>query len=584
MKRLISGLLTAALCLGSVPTALAVTTTQTVTAGASSDQTSARRADLQTLLDTLAQHPDLYHANSKQVFDAKAAEIQSDLAQMSDVDFALALCELAALAQDSHTSVSIGSQISGQVRVLPIGATVVDEGILLTRLPKANESALGGILTAINAVSMNEIYQKMMPMLGGDNAVYQHRKFSQAFYIYEILAHYGVLSDPNGVELTIQQGDQVQKITVDAVDRTTLSKMQLARLERKAPATAPDKKKLYFAKALDARTLYIQYNSCKEDPKLPMQTFTQQVVDQLDDKGYDRVILDLRGNGGGSDGVIIPLLHVLEERHKQDGLAFYTLIGSGTFSSALINAVECKQAGATIVGTPSGGSVDHFGAVRPFTLEHSGLQVSCSTKFIDLAPLLPAAQSYDVQPFEPDVLAPQTRADYLAGVDSAVQAILSRTDDAGQPAANLSRGALSVQLGRDYAARTGTALNNPDTSFGDVCIIAYDAPYISWAVHAGLMVGDSATVFAPNRAVTRQELAVVLSRYAALCGHPLTADGAVSITDKASIASWAQDAVQALVSRKVLTLTDGAFAPSQTVTPDQADAAVRALDTLMDQM
>lgn len=66
MKRLISGLLTAALCLGSVPTALAVTTTQTVTAGASSDQTSARRADLQTLLDTLAQHPDLYHANSKQ--------------------------------------------------------------------------------------------------------------------------------------------------------------------------------------------------------------------------------------------------------------------------------------------------------------------------------------------------------------------------------------------------------------------------------------------------------------------------------------------------------------------------------------
>ena len=189
-----------------------------------------------------------------------------------------------------------------------------------------------------------------------------------------------------------------------------------------------------------------------------------------------------------------------------------------------------------------------------------------------------------MQPFEPDVLAPQTRANYLVGVDSAVQAILSRTDDAGQPAANLSRGALSVQLGRDYAARTGTALNNADISFGDVCIIAYDAPYISWAVHAGLMLGDSTAVFAPDRPVTRQELAVVLSRYAALCGHPLTADGTVTITDKASIASWAQDAVQALVSRKVLTLTDGAFAPSQTVTPAQADAAVRALDTLMNQM
>ena len=152
-----------------------------------------------------------------------------------------------------------------------------------------------------------------------------------------------------------------------------------------------------------------------------------------------------------------------------------------------------------------------------------------------------------------------------------VQAILSRTDDVGQPAANLSRGALSVQLGRDYAARTGTALNNADISFGDVCIIAYDAPYISWAAHAGLMLGDSTAVFAPDRPVTRQELAVVLSRYAALCGHPLTADGTVTITDKASIASWAQDAVQTLVSRKVLTLTDGAFACLLYTSPSPRD-------------
>lgn len=584
MKRLISGLLAAALCLGSMPAALAVTSDQTVTAAAASDAVSARRADLQTLLDTLAQHPDLYHANSKAVFDAKASEIQAGLAQMSDVDFALALSELAALAQDSHTSVSIGSQISNQVRILPIGATVVDEGILLTRLPAQYEDALGGILTAVGGVSMDEIYQKMMPMLGGDNAVYQRRKFSQAFYIYEILAHYGVLSSPTGIELTIQQGDQVKKITVDAVAPAALSKMQLARVQRKAPATAVDKNKLYFAKALDARTLYIQYNSCKEDPNLPMQTFTQQVIDQLDDNGYNRVILDLRGNGGGSDGVIIPLLHVLEERHKQDGLAFYTLIGSGTFSSALINAVECKQAGATLVGTPTGGSVDHFGAVRPFTLEHSGLQVSCSTKFIELGSLIPAAQAYDVQPLQPDLLVPQTRADYLAGIDSPVAAILSRTDDAGQPAASLSRGALAVQLGRDYATRTGETLSNPDTSFGDVCIVSYDAPYISWALHAGLMSGDSAAVFAPDRPVTRQELAVVLVRYASLRGHALTATQPVTITDKAAIAPWAQDAVQALVSRNVLTLADGAFAPSQTVSPAQAEAALRALDALIDQM
>lgn len=47
------------------------------------------------------------------------------------------------------------------------------------------------LLTAVNGVSINEIYQKMLPMLGRDNTVYRNRKFLQTFYIYEILAHYG---------------------------------------------------------------------------------------------------------------------------------------------------------------------------------------------------------------------------------------------------------------------------------------------------------------------------------------------------------------------------------------------------------
>lgn len=53
------------------------------------------------------------------------------------------------------------------------------------------QQLLFGLLTAVNSVSINEIYQKMLPMLGRDNTVYRNRKFLQTFYIYEILAHYG---------------------------------------------------------------------------------------------------------------------------------------------------------------------------------------------------------------------------------------------------------------------------------------------------------------------------------------------------------------------------------------------------------
>ena len=58
-------------------------------------------------------------------------------------------------------------------------------------------------------------------------------------------------------------------------------------------------------------TYYIQYNSCREDPELPMETFAAQVEQDLSAGEYRRVIVDLRNNGGGSDGGSGPCFQVL---------------------------------------------------------------------------------------------------------------------------------------------------------------------------------------------------------------------------------------------------------------------------------
>ena len=229
--------------------------------------------------------------------------------------------------------------------------------------------------------------------------------------------------------MTVRTADGTRDMVVDALDSAGLQNVEVVRLERDAvPATAADSSQIYFMKPLDARTLYIQYNSCQQDPTLSMEDFAEQVRQSIEQNGYDRVIVDLRNNGGGSDGVIMPLYYLLAEKHEQDGVALYTLIEDSTFSSALINAVEFKAAGATLVGT------------------------------------------------------------------------------------------LATALGRDYAAQTGQGIQTQQPPFADVSVFHYAAPYIGWAQAAGLLYGDSNEVFAPDRAVTRAELAAVLTRYAALCG------------------------------------------------------------------
>ena len=218
------------------------------------------------------------------------------------------------------------------------------------------------------------------------------------------------------------------------------------------PSSAPtdyQKGTYYFSLPLDSRTYYIQYNQCKEDPELPMETFTAQVMADLEQGSYSVLLLDLRNNGGGSDGVIIPLLMELAPLVRSGELELWGLVGEATFSSASINALEIREMGGGLAGEPTSGSVDHFGSTGSFTLPNTGVRVSMSTKFIDTGTLLECAAGLGVEPIQPDVTVYQTLEDYLAGQDTLVDALCARTEPfqpQERPDAPLSRGRLTELL------------------------------------------------------------------------------------------------------------------------------------------
>lgn len=390
----------------------------------------ARQEDLETLVKELkSKHPNMYHKNKEEVFNKKMDEIKSKLSTMSDLDFSIAISEYVALIGDSHTKASIGAVFGSKVHTLPMNMKQVKEGLLITATFKEHQDILGGLLVSINGISMEEIKQKIMPMISYDNEVYLNRQFVGTFYIYEILNYYGILDKPQDISMEIMVDGKVKTVKMDAVGEETIDGKEIVKLEVPIAKTARDTSKIYFYKPLDDKTLYIQYNACQEDEKLPMETFAKQVDEAITQYKYEHVVVDLRNNVGGSDGVIMPLLNVLQEKKEKDQIKIDTLIGENTFSSALINAVMLKEIGSTMVGTPTGGSVDHFGSVSSFELPNCGVKIQYSNKFIDLSNYFEAAKDYNVESFKPDILVEQTRENYLKGEDAVINTVLLNKEE-----------------------------------------------------------------------------------------------------------------------------------------------------------
>ena len=496
---------------GALALAAALFTGTAVQAAEPTPSTTARQQDLDVLYQSLERyHPDLFANTPEADFLARKAEIESRLATESEVDFVLDLQSLTALAGDSHTQASLNA-VADQVRFYPAVLTWYDGRWYLTTAEERRADLLGREVTAVNGHSMEEVLDAFSALLSADNPVKLRRQYRQSCNVADLYEYVGLVPEGGALELTLENS---RTLAVEPVEATALGGVSLARLSDQItaqPATAAADA-FYWSTALDGDTYYIQYNTCREDPELPMETFAAQVRTALDGGDYSRVLVDLRNNGGGSDGVIWPLLAVL--RQEMDGGAEVVgLIGETTFSSAIINAVELQEMGAVLVGEPTSGSVDHFGSVGSFALPNSGLQIGVSTKYIDLGTLLDADAGRGVESLEPDVTVPQTMADTLAGRDSAVEWLLAhpeRLEQRAYPDAPLTRGRF-VGLLHEAA---GAPAARERAAFDDLLGIEWYLPAVSWAGEAAVTNGASDGTFAAARPLTWQEAAVFLVRAA----------------------------------------------------------------------
>ncbi len=155
------------------------------------------------------------------------------------------------------------------------------------------------------------------------------------------------------------------------------------------------------------------------------------------------------------------------------------------------------------------------------------------------------------------------------------------TETEFMPNLQLGRGMLITILGRMAGADSETVA---DTGFTDVSKDAYYAPYAAWAKANGLAQGVGNDEFAPDAPVTREQLAVLLYRYAKLQDTDIqeTADS-VPFADDETISPWAEKAVYALRDASIIEgMGDNTYSPREGATRAQVCAILQRFIDLVE--
>ena len=90
-------------------------------------------------------------------------------------------------------------------------------------------------------------------------------------------------------------------------------------------------------------------------------------------------------------------------------------------------------------------------------------------------------------------------------------------------------------------------------SFDDVASGSYYSTAVAWAAKNGIVDGYNSTRFGPNDAVTREQIATMLYRYAKWLGYSASGSSLAGYSDASSVSSWAKDAMGWAVKNSVVT-------------------------------
>lgn len=371
-------------------------------------------------------HLNLHHTVSEEDFNVAVSTLNVRIPELSDQGIVMEMIALAALINDGHSWVEFGPNIP--VSHLPIRFYEFSDGIFVTHAIEDHKALERLQLRAIAGVPVDDLLTRAKRYCSRDNEygvlnLRAHWLANETFLNHESLVAPGelvpvTLKSPNGELINVELPFVSAEEFYDTLNR------EYEKADSDLPLYRRRGDLAYWMEYLpEHKAVYVKFNAVRDLPDGPrLGQFANKIVDQIEDRRAEKLIIDIRHNSGGDGSLTNYVIRTIErcDLINRKGRLF-VVTGRRTFSAALMFTARMEAAtNVTFVGEPGRGKPNSYSEYNGFQLNHTGVAGSVSSLFHQEGEPEDTREYIDV-----DIPAPFSADDYFQDRDPCLEAIFA---------------------------------------------------------------------------------------------------------------------------------------------------------------
>lgn len=350
------------------------------------------QSDLKFLQQTVHKdYPFLFKNITAADFDAAVDELNKKIPSLQPHEILAGIGRIVSSFKYGHTDI-IWNQSPVKFHVAPVNFYWYSNGLFVEGADKTNADIVGAKLLKVEGVPVAEALEAVKPLMPAENDQFFRAHGLDLINIPEALHAQRVTKKlKETVTYTFEKDGKTFDKTIATRDAFHLPRQYgfinpgadwvSVRDQSTTPYYLKNLDKVYYFEYLpDSKTLYVRHSQIQDDPQENIPAFYKRVFDFVEKNDVEKLVIDVRLNGGGNNYKNKPIITGIIEHQKinQPGKLF-VIIGRRTFSACqnLVNELS-NYTNALFVGEPTGENINFYGDNRRVILPNSGTPVLLS--------------------------------------------------------------------------------------------------------------------------------------------------------------------------------------------------------------